>query len=86
MPTKATTKRVPVALEAPLYETLATVADRDGVSMSQKARDLIHHALEIEEDEAFETLVRGRMRRGGKFIPHEAFWREVRRRRKARAR
>lgn len=84
MPTKATTKRVPVALEEPLYDILATAAGRDRVSMSQKARDLICHALEIEEDAAFEALAAARMRRGGKFIPHDKFWRQVRRRSKGR--
>lgn len=59
------------------------MAKRDSVSLSQKARDLLCDALEIEEDEALEALVSDRMRRGGKFIPHDAFWREVRRRRKS---
>lgn len=85
MPLKTTTKRVPVAMEKPLYDVLSSVAERDSVSLSQKARDLLYHALEIEEDEAFEALVQDRMRRGGKFIAHDAFWRKARRRQKAKS-
>jgi hypothetical protein len=86
MPTKATTKRVPVALEEPLYDALSEAANRDRVSLSTKARDLIRRAMEIEEDEALVALVEDRMRRSGRLIPHEEFWREARRRRKARGR
>jgi hypothetical protein len=86
MPTKATTKRVPVALEEPLYDALSEAADRDRVSLSTKARDLIRRAMEIEEDEALVALVEDRMQRPGRLIPHEEFWREARLRRKARGR
>jgi hypothetical protein len=48
MPTKQ--PRVNVVLERPLYEALSRLAQRDGVSLSLKARDLLKAALEIDED------------------------------------
>ncbi len=48
MPTRQ--PRVNVVLERPLYEALSRLAQRDGVSLSLKARDLLKAALEIEED------------------------------------
>ncbi len=42
--------RVNVVLEKPLYRSLSSLAKRDGVSLSLKARDLIREALEIQED------------------------------------
>lgn len=78
---KPTTKRVPVSLEEPLYRTLADVAARDRLSISQKARDLIRHALEIEEDEAFEALVHERMRHRVTSIAHDDFWKQRAKRR-----
>lgn len=48
MPTK--NPRINVVLEKPLYNTVETLAERDGVSLSLKVRDLVKEALEIEED------------------------------------
>lgn len=48
MPTKH--PRVNVVLEEPLYKGLRQLAQRDKVSISLKARDVIKQALEIEED------------------------------------
>lgn len=48
MPTK--NPRLNVVLETPLYSAIKHLAKRDGVSLSLKARDLIHQALEYCED------------------------------------
>lgn len=48
MPTK--NPRINVVLEKPLYNTVEALAERDGVSLSLKVRDLVKEALEIEED------------------------------------
>ncbi len=48
MPTK--NPRINVVLEKPLYNTVESLAERDGVSLSLKVRDLVKEALEIEED------------------------------------
>jgi hypothetical protein len=48
MPTK--NPRINVVLERPLYNNVERLAERDGVSLSLKVRDLVKEALEIEED------------------------------------
>ena len=42
--------RVNVVLERPVFEGLKRLADRDEVSLSLKARDLLREALELHED------------------------------------
>lgn len=84
MPT--TQPRLNVVLEPPLYEVIKDAAARDGLSLSTKARDLIRLAVEMEEDVALEALVAERMKDPGEPIPHDAFWKEAKKRRKKRAR
>ena len=42
--------RINVVLDNPLYKNIKYLAERDGVSLSNKARDLIKEAIEIQED------------------------------------
>lgn len=42
--------RVNVVMEKPLYQSLARLAKKEGVSLSLKARDLIKESLELTED------------------------------------
>ena len=42
--------RLNVVLEPPLYQTLRRLAEKDGISLSLKARDLIRLAIEYCED------------------------------------
>ena len=42
--------RISVILDKPLFNQIAYIAKRDGVSLSLKARDLLKEALEIQED------------------------------------
>jgi len=42
--------RLNVVLEPPLYQAIRSLAQKDGVSLSLKARDLIQEALEYCED------------------------------------
>lgn len=42
--------RINVVLEKPLYKSVQRLAEREGVSLSLKVRDLIKEALELEED------------------------------------
>jgi len=42
--------RLNVVLEPPLFSAVKQLARKDGVSLSLKARDLIHHAIEYCED------------------------------------
>jgi hypothetical protein len=45
------------------------LAKRDGVSLSQKARDLLLEALELIEDAGLEAIVERRRKNPGKSIP-----------------
>lgn len=45
-----TNPRLNVVLEPPLYSAIKRLAERDGVSLSLKARDLIRLAVEYYED------------------------------------
>ena len=38
--------RLNIVLEPPLYQTIKRLAEKDGISLSLKARDLIRLALE----------------------------------------
>lgn len=78
----STLPRISTVVEPPVYKALEKLAKKDGVSLSQKTRDLLLEALELFEDSVWEARVRERMKRGGKFIPHDKFWREVRQKRK----
>ena len=42
--------RINVVLEPPLYEKVHFLAEKDGVSLSTKVRDLIQVSIEINED------------------------------------
>jgi hypothetical protein len=46
MPTE--NPRINVVLERPLYNNVERLAERDGISLSLKVRDLVKEALEIE--------------------------------------
>ncbi|MBI4056029.1 MAG: hypothetical protein HY399_00575 [Elusimicrobia bacterium] len=69
MPTK--NPRLQVVLEKPLYTALASLAKRERVSMSLKARDLIREALENLEDLALVSIVEKRAQKPGKLISLE---------------
>ena len=53
----ATHPRISTVVERPLYETIKRLADRDDVSVSDKARTLLIAALELMEDAGWEALV-----------------------------
>lgn len=65
------TTRISAVVEPDLYEAVETMARRDHVSVSQKARDLLRQAAELDEDADLIALVEERRRRRGRFISHE---------------
>jgi sigma54-dependent transcription regulator len=67
MPT--TLPRISTVVERSIYEAVAMLAKRDGVSLSQKARDLLLEALELIEDAGLEAIVERRRKNLGKSIP-----------------
>jgi len=74
MPAKS--PRINVVLEKPLYQSIERLADRDGVSLSLKVRDLVREALEIEEDVALAAIAAARERTlsKAKTLSHDEVW------------
>ena len=68
--------RVNVVLERPLYNNVERLAERDGVSLSLKVRDLVREALEIEEDIALAHLAEAREKsfHKKKALKHDEVW------------
>ena len=64
------TTRISAVVEPDLYEAVESMARRDHMSVSQKARDLLRQAAEQDEDADLIALVAERRRRRGKFISH----------------
>lgn len=74
MPTK--NPRINVVLENTLYEKVKVLADRDGVSLSTKVRDILREALEIMEDIHLASFaqVREASWRDTEALSHEEVW------------
>jgi metal-responsive CopG/Arc/MetJ family transcriptional regulator len=74
MPTK--NPRINVVLEKPLYNNVERLAERDGVSLSLKVRDLVKEALEIEEDISLSKLAETREKTFNrkKSLKHNEVW------------
>ena len=68
--------RINVVLEKPLYNNVERLAQRDGVSLSLKVRDLVKEALEIEEDIGLSKLVETREKTFNrkKALKHDEVW------------
>jgi hypothetical protein len=67
--------RISTVVEPPVFKALERLAKRDGVSLSQKTRDLLLEALELFEDSAWESIAQGRMKNKSASIAHKDFWR-----------
>lgn len=70
--------RINTVLEPPVYKTVKRLADQDGVSLSQKVRDLVREALELLEDAALEEIVNQRRKNPAPSIPHAELKRRFR--------
>lgn len=66
----STHPRINTVLEPPVYEMVKRLAIQDGVSLSQKVRDLVREALELLEDAALEEVVKQRRKNPARSIPH----------------
>lgn len=69
-------QRLLTTLEAPVYQALRRAAREDGVSLSQKARDLLREALETLEDTLLLQWAKKRERsfHPKKAISHKEIW------------
>lgn len=68
--------RINVVLEKPLYNSVQHLAEKEGVSLSLKARDLIKEALELEEDIALSIFAERREKtfNKAKALKHNEVW------------
>jgi DNA uptake protein ComE-like DNA-binding protein len=68
MPTKH--PRINAVVEEPIYEAIEKLAEKDGVSLSQKTRELLLDSLERIEDVKLAEVVESRQEEA-EFISHE---------------
>lgn len=68
--------RINVVLEKPLYNSIESLAKRDGVSLSLKVRELVKEALELEEDVALTIFAETREKtfRKSMALKHDEVW------------
>lgn len=68
--------RINVVLDNPLYKNIKYLAERDGVSLSNKARDLIKEAMEIQEDLYLAEIAQSREETltDSNTLSHEEVW------------
>lgn len=68
--------RVNIVLDPLLYAALGRMAERDGVSMSLEARDLIKEALEAKEDIYWDMVAaeRAGTYKAKKAVAHKDVW------------
>ena len=62
--------RISTVMEPALYHVIEKLAKKDGVTLSQKTRDLLLDALELVEDEGLEHIIERRRRNRKPSISH----------------
>lgn len=72
MPT--TKKRINISLSPDMEKAIETLARRDDIPQATKAADLLRIALEIEEDQIWDTLASWRDTKRSRFISHKKAW------------
>lgn len=74
MPTK--NPRLNVVLEPRLYKTLSKIANKEGISLSLLARDLLKESLELHEDIHWNEVAQKRDNTFsyGKALSHRDIW------------
>jgi predicted DNA-binding protein len=68
--------RINVVLDPPLFKKVQFLAEKDGVSLSTKVRDLLKDAMEIQEDIYLADLAEKREKTldPRKALSHEDTW------------
>lgn len=72
MPT--TKKRVNISLSSSMENILSSLAKRDQVPQATKAAELIRIAIELDEDQVFDSVALGRDMEKIKFVSHKKAW------------
>lgn len=74
----STLPRITTVVEEPIFEAIERLAKKEGVSLSQKTRDLLLEALELIEDAGLEALVEQRRKNRAPAISHAELKRRLR--------
>lgn len=69
-----TKKRINISLPEDIEISLKQIAARDDVPEATKAVHLIKLAMEIDEDDIWNTLAQKRDVKGTKFVSHKKAW------------
>lgn len=67
-------KRINITLSDAEKRVLGVLAKRDRVPAATKARELLHQALETEEDEVWDRIASDRDTKEAKYVPHARVW------------
>ena len=70
--------RISAVMEPAIFHAIERLARKDGVSLSQKTRDLLLEALELIEDSGLETIVERRGKNAAPSISHDELKRRLR--------
>ena len=71
----ATTKRrLNISLTKEVDKAVSILADRDNVPQATKVSELLKRALEIEEDQVWDSITQKRDAKGAKFVDHKQAW------------
>jgi hypothetical protein len=66
--------RVNITVDKELLGMLSMFAEREHMTLSSAAKDLICLGLEMQEDMYFSKLSEERLAKGGRNIPHKDAW------------
>lgn len=72
MPTNK--KRIVISLPADIEPVLVKLAERDDVPQATKAVQLLKLAIQIDEDEVFDSVAKSRDTAKARFVKHENVW------------
>lgn len=69
-----TKKRLNISLPPEVEIAVKNLAQRDAIPWATEISRLLYVALEIDEDDVWNTLAAKRDKRGAKFISHHKAW------------
>ena len=73
MPTTKT--RINISLPDSVRDALAKLSRRDRVPQATKAAKLLETALELEEDQVWDTMAKRRDIKSARYLSHDKVWR-----------
>ncbi len=67
-------RRLNISLTKEVDRAISFLAKRDGVPQATKVSELLKRALEIEEDQVWDSIASSRDTKNAKFIDHKQVW------------